>query len=89
MWDIMRRDKEGLPKEHDFGYWRRRVADHSESCRTARGRAIADSAATEHVEMSDYFRALAEDMLTNDLTEEQKRPQVQAPQRQSHHDETA
>ena len=71
MWDLMRRDKIGLPKEHDFSYWCRRVADHSESCRTVRGRAVADSTATEHAEISASYRALAEDILTQDLTREQ------------------
>ena len=71
MWDILRRDKEGLPKEHNFGRWCRRVADHSESCRAVRGRALADSAATENAEIYASYRALAEDILAHGLTEEQ------------------
>ena len=87
MWDAMRRDKEGVPKDHDFGYWCRRVADHSESCRAVRGRPLADSAATENADISASYRALAEDILAHDLTNAS--PQVQAPRGQSHHDETA
>ena len=69
MWDVMTRNKSGLPKEQYFTYWRRRVA----SCKTtstATGHAKADSTATEHAD-STSFRALAEDILTNDLTEAQ------------------
>ena len=69
MWDVMRRNKSGLPKEQHFTYWCRRVAA-CKTTSTATGHAKADSTATEHAD-STSFRALAEDILTNDLTEAQ------------------
>ena len=85
MWDIVTRDKAGRAKEQSFSEWCRRVASHPETSSTARGHveadstatehAEADSTATEHAELSASFRALAEDILTNDLTEVQiKKP---------------
>ena len=47
MWDIMRRDKAGQPKEQRFTYWCRRVAACKTSS-TATGHAEADSTVTEH-----------------------------------------
>ena len=78
MWDVMTRDKAGLPKEQSFTYWCRRVAACKTSS-TATGHAqadstatnLADSTSTENAEGSASFRALAEDILTNDLTESQ------------------
>jgi hypothetical protein len=68
MWDVMTRNKAGLYKAAQqpitalsFAYWCRRVV----SCKTKHG--------TEHGEGSASFRALAEDILTNDLTERQMR----------------
>ena len=49
MWDIMRRDKAGQPKEQRFTYWCRRVAACKTSS-TATGHAEADSTATEHAD---------------------------------------
>ena len=69
MWDTMTRDKAGRAKEQSFSEWCRRVALHSETTSTARGDVAADSTATKDVSAS--FRALAEDILTNDLTEAQ------------------
>ena len=69
MWDVMTRNKSGLPKEQHFTYWCRRVAA-CKTTSTATGHAKADSTATEHAD-STSFRALAEDILTNDLTEAQ------------------
>ena len=73
MWDIVTRDKDGTAKEQSFGKWCRRVALHSETISTARGHVQADKTATEHAEADTTasFRALAEDILTNDLTEAQ------------------
>ena len=65
MWDIMTRDKDGMPKEHSFCEWCRRIAMHS-TRNTA-----ACSAATEHAERDGPFRKLAEDILTSELTPEQ------------------
>ena len=74
MWDVMTRNKAGFPKEHEqrFVDWCRRVVaskEHAEADSTATKR--ADSAFTENAECSASFRALAEDILTNDLTEAQ------------------
>ena len=71
MWDIVTRDKAGRPKEQSFSEWCRRVAVaalHSETTSTARGDVAADSTATDNAELSASFRALAEDILTHDLT---------------------
>jgi len=62
MWDIMSRNKEGLAKENMFIEWCRRVQRHTEAASTA-----SPSTATEHV-----FKSLALDLLSNDLTPEQR-----------------
>ena len=68
MWDVMTRNKAGMYKAAQqpitalsFAYWCRRVV----SCKTKHG--------TEHGEGSASFRALAEDIFSNDLTERQMR----------------
>jgi len=63
MWDIMSRNKEGLAKENMFIEWCRRVQKHTEAPSTA-----VPSTDTEHV-----FKSLALDLLSNDLTPEQRR----------------
>ena len=64
IWDIVNRDKQGVPKEHSFVDWCRRIALHrTESTAT-------NSAATEH---DDRFRRLVKDIFANDLTPEQKK----------------
>ena len=65
MWDIMTRDKDGLPKEHSFADWCRRITIHSTRSTGA------SSAATKHTERENPFRKLAEDILTHELTPEQ------------------
>jgi len=62
MWDIMSRNKEGLAKENMFIEWCRRVQRHTEAASTA-----SPSTDTEHV-----FKSLALDLLSNDLTPEQR-----------------
>ena len=57
MYDIMMRDKAGLSKEFSFAIWCKRLAAHKKS-----------TAVAEH-----YYRALAEDILTNELTDGQKK----------------
>ena len=76
MWDILTRDKSGRPKEQSFTDWCRRVASHSKKTSTATEHAAAESSATEHAESSASFQSLAQDMLTNDLTEDQKQNPV-------------
>ena len=76
MWDILTRDKSGRPKEHTFTDWCRRVASHAKKTSTATEHAAAESSATEHAELSASFQSLAQDMLTNDLTEDQKKDTV-------------
>ena len=79
MWDIVTRDKAGRAKEQSFSEWCRRVAVaalHSETTSTATGDVAADSTATDHAESSAPFRALAEDILTHDLTEAQAKDPV-------------
>ena len=73
MWDILTRDKSGRPKEQSFTDWCRRVASHSKKTSTATEHAAAESSATEH---AGSFQSLAQDMLTNDLTEDQKQNPV-------------
>jgi len=63
MLDIMSRNKEGLAKENMFIEWCRRVQKHTEAPSTA-----VPSTDTEHV-----FKSLALDLLSNDLTPEQRR----------------
>ena len=58
MWDIMRRDKEGLAKERTFTHWCRRVHEHTKAASTASG--------------STAYESLAVDLLANDLTPEQR-----------------
>jgi hypothetical protein len=77
MWYIMTRNQAGPYKTaqqaitaQSFAYWCRRVVACKTSS-TATGHAEEDSTATEHGEGSASFRALAEDILTNDLTETQ------------------
>ena len=76
MWDILTRDKSGREKEQSFTDWCRRVASHSKKTSTATEHAAAESSATEHAESSASFQSLAQDMLTNDLTEDQKQNPV-------------
>ena len=77
IWDIVNRDKQGVPKEHSFVDWCKRIALHrTESTAT-------NSAATEHddrfkklvaaTEHDDPFRRLVKDIFANDLTPEQKK----------------
>ena len=66
MWDIITRDKAGIPKEHNFSQWCTWIARHS----AATEHAAASSAATEHAD-ADPFRKLAEHILTYELTPEQ------------------
>ena len=77
IWDVLNRDKQGLPKEHSFVDWCRRIALHrTEST-------ASNSAATEHdnrfkkqvaaTEHDDRFRRLVKDIFANDLTPNQKK----------------
>jgi len=65
MWDCMTRDKCGVPKDHSFVDWCKRIA----MCST--GSTAASSAADDGA-----FRKLAKDFLTHDLTPEQKNDPV-------------
>ena len=65
MWDRMTRDKCGVPKDHSFVDWCKRIA----MCST--GSTAASSAADDGA-----FRKLAKDFLTHDLTPEQKNDPV-------------
>ena len=88
MFDIMTRNKEGLSKENTFIEWCRRVHRHTKAPSTAvpsiaTEHAEAASTATEHDESPTYrallqreancFKSLALDLLSNDLTPEQRR----------------
>ena len=64
IWDVVNRDKDGVPKEHSFVDWCRRIALHrTEST-------AANSAATE---LDDGFKKLVKDIFANDLTPAQKK----------------
>ena len=65
MWDCMTRDKCGIPKDHSFVNWCKKIA----MCST--GSTAASSAADDGA-----FRRLAKDFLTHDLTPEQKNDPV-------------
>ena len=63
-WDVVNRDKQTFPKEHNFVDWCRRIALH-------RGESTgANTVATEH---GDLFENLVKDILANELTVEQKK----------------
>ena len=63
IWDVVKHDKQGVPKEHRFVDWCRRIALHR-----TEGTAT-NSAATEH---NDAYKRIVKDIFANDLTPEQK-----------------
>ena len=63
IWDVVNHDKQGVPKEHSFVDWCRRIALHR-----TEGTAT-NSAATEH---DDPYKRMVKDILANDLTPQQK-----------------
>ena len=62
IWDVLNRDKRGVPKDHNFVDWCRRIANHRTE---GPWRHVA---ATEH---DDRFKELAKDILAKDLTPDQ------------------
>ena len=63
IWDVVNHDKQGVPKEHSFVDWCRRIALHR-----TEGTAT-NSAATEH---NDPYKRMIKDILANDLRPQQK-----------------
>ena len=63
IWDVVIHDRQGVPKEHSFVDWCRRIALHR-----TEGTAT-NSAATEH---NDPYKRMVKAILTNDLTPQQK-----------------
>ena len=63
IWDVVNEDKQGVPKEHSFVDWCRRIALHR-----TEGTAT-NSAATEH---DDPYKRMVKDIFANDLTPQQK-----------------
>ena len=63
IWDVVNHDRQGVPKEHSFVDWCRRIALHR-----TEGTAT-NSAATEH---NDPYKRLVKDIVANDLTPQQK-----------------
>ena len=63
IWDVVNYDKQGVPKEHSFVDWCRRIALHR-----TEGTAT-NSAATEH---NDPYKRMIKDIFANDLTPQQK-----------------
>ena len=63
IWDVVNYDKQGVPKEHSFVDWCRRIALHR-----TEGTAT-NSAATEH---NDPYKRMIKDIYANDLTPQQK-----------------
>ena len=59
MYDVLTRDKQGSPKEYQFADWCRRVA--------------ACNAATEHATHDTFYKRLAENIYTHELTPQQKK----------------
>lgn len=66
IWDVVSYDKQGVPKEHSFVDWCRRIASHR-----TEGTAT-NSAATEH---NVSYKRLVKDIFANDLTPQQKNAQ--------------
>ena len=66
LWDVISRNKDGSAKEKTFNEWCKRVQGHTEAASTA-------SADTPEERVSNCFRSLAFDVLTNDLTPAQRR----------------
>jgi hypothetical protein len=67
MWDVINRDVRGVPKEHFFVQWCRRISIHRTN-----GDAT-NSASTENADNGNRFRRMAEDIFARDLTPEQKK----------------
>ena len=63
IWNVLKFDKQGLPKEHSFVNWCRRIARHRTES------AAKNVAATEH---DDRFKKLVKNIFANELTPEQK-----------------
>ena len=63
IWDVVNEDKQGVPKEHSFVDWCRRIALHRTEC------TATNSAATEH---NDPYKRMIKDIVANDLTPKQK-----------------
>jgi len=63
IWDVVNHDRQGVPKEHSFVDWCRRIALHR-----TEGTAT-NSAATEH---NDPYKRMVKDIFANDLTPQQK-----------------
>ena len=63
IWDVVNHDKQGVPKEHGFVDWCRRIDLHR-----TKGTAT-NSAATEH---DDPYKRMVKDIFANDLTQQQK-----------------
>ena len=78
MWDIVTRDKFGIPKQHNFSEWCQWIATHSAATEhaaassSATEHVAANSAATEHADVGP-FRKLAESILIYETTPEQKK----------------
>ncbi len=64
MWDVMTREKDGKPKEHQYDVWCRRIA-------VAKETAIR-SAATEHADDKSAYYNFARDVFAHELTPEQE-----------------
>ena len=63
IWGVVNHDRQGVPKEHSFVDWCRRIALHR-----TEGTAT-NSAATEH---NDPYKRMVKDIFANDLTPQQK-----------------
>ena len=57
IWDVVNHDRQGVPKEHNFVDWCRRITH------------TPQRAATEH---NDLYKRMVKDIFTNDLTPQQK-----------------
>ena len=66
IWDVLNYDKQGVPKEHSFVDWCRRIALHRTEC------TATNSAATKH---NDPYKRMIKDIFANDLTPKQKNTQ--------------
>ena len=67
LWDVIQCDVRGVPKEHLFVQWCRRIGKHCTN-----GDAT-NSASTENADNDSPYRRMVEDIFAHDLTPEQKK----------------
>jgi len=77
MWDVINRDVRGVPKEHFFVQWCRRISMHRTN-----GDAT-NSASIENADNGNRFRRMAEDFCSRPDAKTKERPKIPASRRQN------